>query len=493
MTQGPNITPAAAMPPLVVALDVGSSAVRAALFDAAGRQVEGTLQRAALHWSSRPDGSVETEADGVVASVCGVLDRLVHDHRRLASAARLGAISTIFHSFVGVDAGRRAVTPLLSWADTSAAGTAEELRSRLDTAAALDRTGAPIHAGYWPARVARWRNAASVTAWAGLPELVLDRLVGRWLTGLSIAAGTGMLERRARRWDPVLLEALALDASRLPPLHDRLEPVASLRPDAVRRWPALTKVEWLAPIGDGACGNVGLGAVGPHAAGLMIGTSAAMRVLVAGHPPVPAGLFAYPLEGVGTLVGGALSEGGGTAGWWARLTGQPLDLLMAAAGASPAGRVPVLPHLEGERAPGYRSDARFVATGLRSEHRAADVLRGILEGVATGLSEVRDRLAPNLADTSRIVAGGGALAGSPIWRRIVCDALASPIEFSAVPEPSLRGAAVLALHAAGLMRLDTPAPIRSRLEPDPEGSAAMAALARRRRVLYASLYGVEPA
>lgn len=350
MSLEPRVRPTAAEPPLALALDLGSSSARVALVDAGGRLVDGTLRSARVEWSFGPDGAVETDAEGLVALACELLDRLVDESPQLAAGARLGAISSAFHSFVGVDAARRPVTPLVAWSDTRAVAAGRRLRDALDPALAHDRTGAPLHAGFWPARIAFWRDrVARIAGWAGLPELVLHRLTGQWLSGLSIAGGTGLLDRRHREWDAPLLAVLGVDPDSLPPLQTRLEAVGTLTGAAAARWPALAAVEWLAPIGDGACGNVGLGAVGWETAALMVGTSSAVRVLVPGDPPLGGGLFAYPLEGVGTLLGGALSEGGGTLEWWAGITGEPLADAARRAGASPKSGVIALPHLAGER------------------------------------------------------------------------------------------------------------------------------------------------
>jgi gluconokinase len=489
MIAEPRVSPAGAQPPLVIALDLGSSSARVALFDAAGRLVDGTLRRARVAWSIGADGAVETDAERLVRRACALIDRLVVAWPELAASARLGVVSTLFHSFAGVDDTRRPVTPLVSWSDTRAVAAARRLRELVDPVAAHDRTGAPIHPGCWPARVALWRERAVVGGWAGLPELVLHRLTGRWLTGLSIAGGTGLLDRRSRDWDVPLLEALQLDPGALPPLHRTLEPVGGLTPAAAARWPALADVEWLAPIGDGACGSVGLGAVGWGAAAVMVGTSSAVRLLVPGDPPVAQGLFAYPLEGTGTLLGGALSEGGGTLEWWANIAGEPLAMAVerATAGQRAAGVV-ALPHLAGERGPGYRADAGLVLAGLRAWHGVDDVLRALIEGIAVSLAELHHRLVELAPAPPRIVAGGGALSRFAPLAQAVCDALGRPLEVSAVSEPSLRGAALLALHAAGLLPLTSESPPGYRLEPDPARSAALGRLRERRRRLYAALY-----
>lgn len=494
MSREPRVAPEAAQPPLVVALDLGTSSHRAALFDAAGRLIDGTLQRAKVAWTPGADGAVETDGERLVELSCSLIDRLVHSWPELAAGARLGVVSTAFHSFVGVDAARRPVTPLLSWADTRAASSARRLAGLLDPAATHERTGAPIHPGYWPARIASSRGQDhAVAGWAGLPELMLHRLTGRWTIGLSIAGGTGLLDRRGRAWDERLLGALGLEPAALPGLHTALEPVGRLTHDAAVRWPALSHVEWLAPIGDGACGNVGLGAVGWERAALMVGTSSALRLLVPGDPPTAEGLFAYPLEGVGTLLGGALSEGGGTLEWWGDIVGERLEDGAGRTAAGPGSGIAALPYLAGERGPGFRPDASLVLVGLRSGHGADDVLRTLLDAIAVSLAEIHERLARLAPAAFRIIAGGGALNAYKGWAQTVCDALGRPMDVSWVSEPSLHGAAVLALHSAGLLPLDGDTPTAGRLNPDLARSAELAALRGRRRRLYAALYDADAA
>ena len=132
-----------------------------------------------------------------------------------------------------------------------------------------------------------------------------------------MASGTGLWNDSARGWDPELVEALGLDVSRLPVVSD--EPLRRLRPELARRFPALADVPFFPAVGDGALANVGSGASGPSVAGLTVGTSGALRVLVpAPVPAIPDVLFRYRLDARRVVVGGSLSTGGNLWPWLER-------------------------------------------------------------------------------------------------------------------------------------------------------------------------------
>ena len=486
MMNDAEIAPSAALRPLVVALDFGTSSTRIQVHDARGRPISGTLVQHPTTWRTDASGGAWTDATALLGTLDALLDGLVASHAALLADVVAGGVSCLYHTFCGVDGRRRAVTPLRSWADTSAAAKAADLSRRHDGEEVRQRTGAPLHPGYWPARIAAARadSALGVSGWAGLPELVHHRLTGSWTLGRSLAAGTGLWDRRRDRWDRELCAALGVEDNALAPVSTDL----ALAPtgDAVAtRWPALGDVRWLAPIGDGACSNIGLGATGPGRAGLMIGTSAAMRVVLdGGVNRVPHGLFAYGIEGGRTLLGGALSEGGGTAAWWGGVTGRRLEDPEAGGGA-----VVMLPYLSGERAPGYHATATGTIAGLRSTDGPGALLGAIMIAVASGLAEIDAAL----GSPPSITATGGALRESARWQRLVASALGRPIDVARIAEPSLRGAALLALDAAVVRPLATVEPHEAdRVEPVEAEIQAVRRAAQARAELYRRLVAGEP-
>jgi gluconokinase len=481
--------------PLVIALDVGSSSVRASLRDATGRPLRGRTVQVPLGLTTDGSGGSTLAFDRLLEVLSVALDQLVA--RSGPALARVVAVGTscFLHSVAGLDAGGRPITPLLTWADTTSADAATGLRAQLDARSTWQQTGCPIHASYWPAKIVRLRATPGpgVRSFAGAPTLLFEALTGIRAIDLSEASGTGLLDRRPGDWHAGLLAELDLDVAALPPIAG---PWASARLKgwSADRWPALAGVPWFVPWSDAWCGNVGLGQGPGQGAALQVGTSGAMRVIV-GDPvaEVPDGLFAHRLPDGTALVGGQLSEGGGTIATLAGLLGRSAARLDAAAtDLPPDGHgLTVLPFLSGERGPGYHAGARGVIAGLHLATTAADVHLAVLEAIAYRFAELDRRLAGFLGDVPEVVAAGGAVGRSSLLAGILAAALGRPIGLSADPEASTRGAALVALAAAGV--IDDPAgvppPPSRRIVPDPTRIDRYREAAARQGALYDRILG----
>lgn len=478
--------------PLVLAIDIGSSSVRAAIHDRQGRTVAGTAVQVPYAWDLAAEDSVRIPHQSLADLVGQALDQVVDVAGPLAPDIVAGGISCFFHSIVGLDARGRPVTPVLSWADSTSAGEAAALRRQLDADLVRRVSGVPIHASYWPARIVRLRHEQPrVRGWAGFPELLIQDLTGRAAVSRSMASGTGLLDRANGTWSSTLLDQLSLEPGDLPPIVADDQPIGRLSAASARRWPQLAHLSWFAAWGDGACGNVGLGAMTPGRAALMVGTSGALRAYIA-HPapPIPAGLFAYRL-GPGTVAGGQLSEGGGLLEWASRLLGRSRRSLETAAAdlAADGHGLTVLPYAFGERGLGYHDGARGTVAGLHAGTDAAAVYRAILESIAFGFAATDDRLSAVLGQAPAIIASGGALARSPLFAQVIADAIGREIAVAPMFEASRRGAAMLALRASGLVDDRDAVPgLRARsVRPDPKNVARYRVAKTRQHALYEAM------
>ena len=86
--------------------------------------------------------------------------------------------------------------------------------------------------------------------------------------------------------------------------------------------------------------------------------------------------------------------------------------------------------------------------GLTARTKPIDILRAGMEAVCYRfalLAKALDEVAPK----ATIVAAGNALLSSPAWAQMIADVLGRRIEISGTREASSRGAALLALEAAG--------------------------------------------
>jgi gluconokinase len=441
----------------VLALDVGSSSVRAGVFDETGAPLEGVEAR------TRYEATLD--ADALVDLVSAAVDEA---RREAGGAVDAVCAAGFWHSLVPVDARGRALGPLLTWRDTRSADSAVRLRRRLDPEAVHASTGCPLHPSFWPAKLA-WlaetepETFAAAARFLSFPDYLYQRLLGEGPTSLSMASGTGLLHVNEGRWDAELLDVLGVDPARLPAISD--EPLDG----------------WFPALGDGACSNVGSGCVTRDRAALTVGTSGAYRTVFEADAALPRpGLFLYRLDGRSFVEGGSISDGGNLYAWLARTIRLPAVFDVAAAEPDAHG-LTFLALLGGERSPGWNPRARGAIAGLNLGTTSTDLLQAALEGIAYRVAEIAERM-PEVRD---VVATGGALLADRGWAQVFADVLERRVMLSGVPEGSLRGAAVVALERLGA-RPD-PAPLGDTLEPRPERFEAYRAARERAQALYAAV------
>jgi gluconokinase len=416
----------------IVSLDAGSSSVRALVYDENGEPEPGDAHLA----------YEDLDANSLVDACKRVLAQ--------AGDGDAVAISCFWHSLVALDEHDAPLTPVLTWRSVTGAPPA------LDPVAYHRRTGCFLHPAYWPAKLLGL-NAARYVSFG---EYLFLKLTGELRMSVSAASGTGVFDPNRLVWDEETLDAVGVDVAQLPPVGD--EPVAGV-------WPAL---------GDGACSNVGAGCVSRGRAAVMVGTSAATRVVYAAEHAEPRpGLFLYRLDGRRFCEGGALSDGGNLHAWLLRTLHEHDDAELAERPAAAHG-LTFLPFLGGERSLGWDPSRRGSIHGLAFATTPLDIAQAALEGVCYRLADVLDAI----GGIETFVATGGGLLASPAWVQLLADVLGQPVEVSAVGEGSARGAAVIALERLG--RAVPPAPLAHVVEPRAERFAIhSAAREEQRRIM----------
>ena len=447
---------------VVLALDIGTSSTRAAIYDARGDRLVETTAQVEYPLHAGTDGKAELDPRDIARAAERVIAASLAAWRKLGRREEIAGIgvSCFWHSLLGLDAQGKPLTPIYTWADSRCRREAEALRKNRAEEISHARTGCMTRTSFWPPKL-RWLRRAeprlfrAVSHWVSPAEYIQQQWCGAASASLSMASGTGLLNGHTLRWDAPQLRRAGIQLSQLSPLSDAPLKIAAAR---ARKFPELAGARWFAAIGDGAASNLGSGAVAPGIAAINVGTSAALRVVVrAGANEkkllAPFGLFAYRVDSARRLVGGAVSNAGNLRAWALRELKLPADLAeqekLLAARTTPAPGLTLLPFWIAERAPTWPEAVPSAVVGITQATGALDILQALQEATYHRLAQIADGVEKAAGRRLTFIVSGGIQRSASALQRLA-NVLGRPVYASSEPEASLRGAACFALEGLGL-------------------------------------------
>jgi gluconokinase len=455
------VTLTAARPPFVLVIDIGTSSLRAMLYDANAHEIENCITRVKYHPATTDDGGSTLDANEMFHAFTGAVNELLE---RLPGEVEIRAVaaSSLAGNVLAVDADGQPLTPVYLYADTQNARSVERLRAAYDWGPIYARTGCPLHTAYLPARMLWLRETQpgvfqQAARFVSLHEFFLLQLFGRAGVSHSFAAWTGMLNHDTDDWDDQVLQIAGISREQLSPLVSASHACSGLEQEFARRWQVLADIPWYPALGDGAVANVGSGCVDETRVAVTVGTSGAMRVVLPakkGILALPRGLWMYRVDETDGLVGGSLTDGGSIFSYYSRLlnlpAADPLTRELEAMQPDAHG-LTMLPFFGGERSPGYHGDARATLTGWNLNTSPAELWRAALEALAYRFAAIYDLILHVIPMPQQVIASGGVLLNSPVGIQILADVLQTPVIVSGEDEASARGAALVALRSAGII------------------------------------------
>ena len=437
---------------LVLALDIGSSSTRSALFDEKARLMGGTDARREYAVEYSADGAAEISPYRLLTAVRACLRETLRE-RRSPPLSRIPIIgvgaSAFWHSLLGLDGAGRPLTSIFTWADSRSSPDARALREEFDEPKIQAETGCMLRASFWPAKL-RWLRRTNrplfrnVAHWVSPADWVFEEIFGAGPSSYSMASGTGLYDLRTKSWHAPLCEACGLRLQTLGAIAN-----TSGNPSSVS---GLECAEVFAPIGDGAAGNLGCGADIHGRIAMNLGTSAAVRMLEnrrASRSTIPFGLFRYAVDGDRTVMGGAVSNAGNLRRWGERelrIIGAEQNILNRKVAAN--DKLVVLPFWVAERAPTWPEELRGTIFGVTQSTTAAEIFRATTCAVFYRLAEILARIEKGRGRATEIIVSGG-VAHSAATLALLADALGRDLRVSGEREASLRGGAVYVLEKLG--------------------------------------------
>jgi gluconokinase len=446
------------MTPLVLAIDIGTSSTRTALFDIEGRRQPGSTAQQAYTLLTSPDGKAELEPGVLLGAVRTCIEETMNKRRTdaLLRGRAIGGIGAtcFWHSFLGTNGRGEAISRVYTWADSRCREDAARLRKERSEAEVHARTGCMLRASFWPAKMAwLWRVEErlfnSVKQWLSPAEWLQLQLAGDTNCAIGMAAGTGLFDQTALKWCPRMLKLARIPEEKLRTISDEPAPVGGL---LAAQFPELKGVPWFPAIGDGAASNLGSGATRPGLAAINVGTSAAIRVMREGaEARAPLGLFCYRVDKRRYLVGGAVSNAGNLRAWCLRelrITDGPELEAALASRLAPEHGLTILPFWTAERAPTWNEDATGCIQGIRQSTGALDILQALTEATFHRIARIHEMLVAGEKSPPKLIVSGGVQKSVSALSRIA-NVLGQNIYSHDEAEASLRGAALVALERLG--------------------------------------------
>ncbi len=482
----------------LLALDIGTSSVRALLFNDKFESVPNIGLQKKYEFTTRPDGSVEVDPKLILDLTCECLEaahqQMTEQKLKIAGVA----ISTFWHCFLGLDEHGAPTTPIVHLFDTRSGQQMEQLTTVFEPAWLHAITGCMPHTSYWPAKLLwlkekRPADFARTKRWVSVGEYLIYKLTGQYAESISMVSASGIWDQRTNHYCEELLDVIGLKRDHLAPVETLDQPVKSLKSEFTARWRLFDGVPWYPAYGDGACNSIGSGCTTPDQFALMVGTSGAMRVVVKQpHVSTPAGIWCYRVNRERFILGGAISNGGEVFRWITRTLNLPENPEQQIAGREPGAHgLTMLPYFAGERSPYWRPDLRAAISGMSLATEPVDILQACLESVALRFKQIYQLLTRPFAAPSQVIASGGALLQSRVWLQMMTDALSHAIVSSRVREASSRGAAIIAAEQMQLIGSleEQPCALGDTLEPDPAHASLFDQMFARDQRLFAALYG----
>jgi len=477
---------------LLLGVDAGQTVTKAGLFDLAGRQVGLAAEHAPL--STPQSRWVERDMDAVWVSCARAVRACLEGAG--VSGADVAAVGLCGHNDGAylVDADGRPVRPAVLAMDSRAHEYVARYRRDGVSARALPLTGqSPFSAS--PAAVYAWLRDFEPSALERARWLLFCkdwlrlRLTGEVATDPTDASAS-FTNVRTQAYSPeaFALYGLSAVAEKVPPIlgsadvAGKVTAAASAETGLAEGTPVVTGAH------DVDAAAVGLGAVAVGAVSVLMGTFSINQVVssdVRLDHRWQARSFLRPGEWLNMSTSPASST---NLEWFVRTlcrddfdrgraAGDPYGFVAAEATGADDGDDPVvfLPFLFGSP---HGADASAAFVGLRGWHDRGHLLRALLEGIVFNHRTHLDALASAFDLTGAVRLGGGG-ARSPLWTRLLADAIDRPLEITDTDEPGARGAAVLAGVGAGCWSSVGEAAAATvqvvrRQEPDPAGVERMA-------------------
>ena len=495
----------------LIGLDIGTTSVKAGIFDASGRQVAAASHDYRID-HPKPDWA---EIDAEVywqAAITTIRHALSVGAVEPGKVAAIG-VSSQGETVIPVDAAGRALGRAVVWLDNRARAEARHLAAQFGDREVYERTGVPSISPTWTAcKLLWWRRHepdlfAATYRFMLVEDFILQRLKGRFVTDRGVQSTTLLYDIGRQGWWVPMLDAVGIGPERLSELVQPGAVVGELAEAAADALGLPRAVRVVVGGMDQGAGAVGVGNIAPGMISESTGGALTLQATIADPGLDPTRLTPVYVHSVpGQYIYCPVCPTGGMALTWFRdqFGGAEVEraasegrnafdlLTELAAGIQPGAEgLTMLPHLMGAFSPEYEPEARGAYYGFTLHHGRPHFVRATLEAVAFMLRRNIELMAGAGTLATEVRSHGGG-ARSSLWNQIKADVTGMTVLTLAGDDAAVRGDAMIAGVAAGVYP-DLPAAagamviLADRYDPSPVNRPAYDAAYRRYIELFDAL------
>lgn len=499
------------MSELILGIDIGTTSLKAAVFDHAGTQKAAAVV----------EYSLLTPQTNIVEAPCNIYMESIQ--KCMQVIASKGTISTRDITVVGfsvqgetlclLDGDCQPLKNAIVWMDNRAGEQAEELRSKFGDELCYQVTGQVSFEACWPAAKLLWVKQHEPELFAKvrhillLEDYVIYQLTGKFVAEGSLLTSTEYWDIRTKKYWPEMLAYLGIDESFLPEIRESGELVGTVLPEMADLLGISPQAKITTGCLDQAAGAIGVGNIRPGIFSENIGAALAICVPTSKltydpNRQMPVHYFATP----DTYMMHTFTTGGMCLRWFRdgfcqpeldiqNLTGvDAYDLMGKEADRVAPGSdgLIMLPHLQGSMAPDVNLNAKGVFYGATLQHNKAHFVRSIMESLGYLICRNLEAIDAMGLEVKQIRTMGGG-SKSDVWNQIKADITGKTLHVTySSQDTACLGAAILAGKAAGVFEsiesaVDSMVKIKKTFEPNPANRAVYDKQYKKFKLLFNSL------
>jgi sugar (pentulose or hexulose) kinase len=486
----------------ILSIDIGTSSVRAALFDGDGKarfvSQKGNPPRYMQNGRVEQDASTWKDAIFLTLSECKTAsDNMGFEPEAISLTSQRSSV-------LAVDREGEPLCPAIMWQDTRTDSMCAELTVENQTV--YRKSGLRISPVPSAIKM-KWLKVHAPEIYTrsykllGIQDYAIHILSGNFMTDRSLASRTNLLNLETLDWDEELLSIFQVDRAKLCDLVDQGALCGTLSKAAAASIGLPEGLPLVSAGGDQQCAALGLGLYKSDRIVANTGTGSyvisqspapildpAMRVVC----NVAAVRGAYIIEAA-TLTSGRVYR------WFFDnfYNGQKnYDEINSDVDKSPAGSngVILIPNFKGSGAPYWNPESRGLFFNLSLSTTKADMARSILEGIASEMTD-NIQLLESLSSPVETIRIAGGLCRFGTFNQIQADMYAKTTILPYETEATSLGAWISAAVCLGL-KDDYESAYRSsqsesdelRFEPNLSNKAVYDGIRKRKRAVYEALY-----